>query len=266
MKAKKTRTCIHGLIEFIQSQKIFWLVFAGGFALAVGFGLLLGDAPEVRMVLTRGQPETMMALDNKTARSAAERNPTEQGKVVDPLFTEKTSPQATQTLVESSSLGNVSGTEKTKSIAADSTDPLRNRGSGLHHSGESQSTFSDPSVGMGQTSSAQVNSVNLVAPAGKKQITFETSTAVRPLRSAPARLPLVFKSVDPIAVGLSDLDMRNIEILRESFEKEIGKQDGNDPNYRRRWTRAQSKVDEELRADLGWTLFSRYQIEASKAQ
>ena len=86
----------------------------------------------------------------------------------------------------------------------------------------------------------------------------------RPL--AAARIPLVFRQVDPVAVGLSDLDVANIHALQERFEAQIGPQDANDPAYHRRWVLAQSSVDQELRAKLGWSLFSRYQIQAAKAQ
>jgi hypothetical protein len=86
----------------------------------------------------------------------------------------------------------------------------------------------------------------------------------RPL--AAARIPLVFCEVDPAAVGLSDLDVANIHALQDRFEAQIGPQDTNDPAYHRRWVMAQSSVDQELRAKLGWSLFSRYQIQAAKAQ
>jgi hypothetical protein len=208
----------------------------------------------------------IMDLDGKSTTTAAERNATEQAKLINSTVAVKTTPQGIRTSEESSSTAIFSMSDKAESVAAKSNNSLSPAGSGLHLAGASQSTFSDPTVGMVQAPSVQVDTVNSAPPAEKKPISFEASTTARTPRSTPARLPLVFKAVDPMVVGLSDLDMKNIEVLRESFQAEIGKQDGNDPNYRRRWLRAQSKVDEQLRADLGWSLFSRYQIEASKDQ
>ncbi len=119
--------------------------------------------------------------------------------------------------------------------------------------------------------SETVFSVQASAPA--LQPASEARSFLRPLipssplrRRAPARLPLVFREVDPAAIGLSEQDVADIAELQKSFESQIGQQNAHDPLYRQRWLQAQSAVDQELRSRLGWPLFNAYQIQASQAQ
>ncbi len=77
-------------------------------------------------------------------------------------------------------------------------------------------------------------------------------------------VPLAFRPVDWTSLGLSQEDLMNVQALQYRFAEEIGEMNPQDPEYRKRWDRAQYLVDEELRARLGWTLFSRYQLAASQ--
>ncbi len=85
---------------------------------------------------------------------------------------------------------------------------------------------------------------------------------------APARIsvPLVFREVDPAALGLTTLQITDIDRMRSSFTEQVGQQNPADPTYRQRWARAQPDSDEQLRTYLGWEMFNKYQIEAARMQ
>ncbi len=78
-------------------------------------------------------------------------------------------------------------------------------------------------------------------------------------------MPLVFRDVDPVALGLSAEQWAEINRMRASFTEKVGAQEPANPAYRQRWASAQLDTDEQLRTFLGWDKFNQYQIAAAQA-
>jgi hypothetical protein len=73
------------------------------------------------------------------------------------------------------------------------------------------------------------------------------------VRDAMVTMPLVFQSVDPSTVNVTEQQAQIINELRQGFEDDLGgtSQDPNDPAYRERWKVAQRGSDEALMGALG---------------
>jgi hypothetical protein len=77
-------------------------------------------------------------------------------------------------------------------------------------------------------------------------------------------VPLVLQEVDLASLNLDEDRMKLISRLREGFVEEIGgyNQDPNDPEYRKRWQKAQAKSDELFRGMIGIQAYHEYQLNA----
>lgn len=109
------------------------------------------------------------------------------------------------------------------------------------------------------------SSVAMPAPAAAKTNPRLRTSAIS---RAPARIsvPLVFREIDPAALGLTAVQIADIDRMRSSFTEQVGQQNPADPTYRQRWASAQPESDEQLRTYLGWEMFNKYQIEAARMQ
>lgn len=85
---------------------------------------------------------------------------------------------------------------------------------------------------------------------------------------APAQVlvPMVFRDVDPVSLGLSAAQWQEIDRMRASFSEKVGQPEPANPAYRQRWVSAQPESDEQLRSFLGWDKFNQYQIAAAQAR
>jgi hypothetical protein len=100
----------------------------------------------------------------------------------------------------------------------------------------------------------------------------ETSSAVsqRGLVAGPARrpsLPLAFQNVDSGTVKLNDNQKTALDQLQQNFLSDIGGQnaDVNDPEYAKRWQKAQPNSDTQFRGFFGQRAFLDYNLAAGKA-
>lgn len=85
------------------------------------------------------------------------------------------------------------------------------------------------------------------------------------MQEKPVSVPLVLRKVDLASLNLDENRMKFISELREGFVKEIGgyNQDQNDPEYRKRWQKAQAESDALLHAMLGNRAYQEYQLRAT---
>ncbi|MHA3772469.1 hypothetical protein ACXR0O_13120 [Verrucomicrobiota bacterium sgz303538] len=95
-------------------------------------------------------------------------------------------------------------------------------------------------------------------------------------------MPLAFQIADAVATPgitsqppldqstppLTDSQREAVELSRKEFIDAIGgdKQDPNDPEYLRRWQKAQWVAEEQLRAQLGDELYNKMQIQAAQRE
>lgn len=106
-----------------------------------------------------------------------------------------------------------------------------------------------------------------VLPAARPNQPASPRPRIHAFRAPPApKVPLVFFNIDPVAVGLTSLQVADIDRMRTQFTEQVGKQAPSDPAYRERWASAQADADEQLRAYLGWDQFNQYQIHAAQAR
>lgn len=100
----------------------------------------------------------------------------------------------------------------------------------------------------------------IAAPATQVKKTFHQRQAPR----TPPRVlvPMVFRNIDPSALGLSAAQWQEIDRMRANFTEKVGTQEPANPSYRQRWVSAQFEADEQLRSFLGWEKFNQYQIAA----
>ena len=83
-------------------------------------------------------------------------------------------------------------------------------------------------------------------------------------RVRPVHVPLIFQAIDPAVVGLTTVQVADIDRMRSSFNAQVGQQNSSDPAYHQRWVSAQQSADEQLRSYLGWDKFNNYQIHAAQ--
>ncbi|SPE55817.1 exported hypothetical protein [Verrucomicrobia bacterium] len=112
---------------------------------------------------------------------------------------------------------------------------------------------------LGPESSSAQAVASASAPASAKRRSSET---------ASPSWPLVFQSLDPGAVPLSDRQLQVIDDLQQWFTGQVGgsDQDPNDPAYRERWLKAQPQVDDMMRGMIGVNAFEDYQLAAKAGQ
>lgn len=111
------------------------------------------------------------------------------------------------------------------------------------------------------TSDAPVSTSPLIT--GTKRPRVERHPSRTP---AHVLVPMVFRDVDPMALGLSATQWQEIDRMRARFSEKVGQPEPANPAYRQRWVSAQPESDEQLRSFLGWDKFNQYQIAAAQAR
>ena len=125
--------------------------------------------------------------------------------------------------------------------------------------------------------SESLSAAGAVGPSGVRgasSVSDGASVAASSFESIPeeplapkVQVPLIYKNVNPAAVGLSTSQVASINQMRSDFNAQVGQQQNPAaPQYAQSWASAQVAMDEKLRVLLGWQQFNLYQINAAKSR